>query len=211
MIFVTAKYAYDTMLFSAPFILCSMLFSLLHIFFGRLKKKSHLRLCRPILKLHRETACSWLSARFIIPGGLILAQQPQWLTIPARGLLYRNRDLRGNRFRQDQLLHVPLRRAGSRIFAPAIESTRRRTRPRSKGRLLSRQRAVLAARRLRIWSRSITITSRFSMYANARSIPTSSKSASGRVSRFFQDRRTRHRSMKRVLATILSFEFCKSC
>ena len=38
MIFVTAKYAYETMLFSTPFILCSMPFSLLYIFFVRPKK-----------------------------------------------------------------------------------------------------------------------------------------------------------------------------
>ena len=42
MIFIAIKYAYQTMLFSTPFIACSMLFSILYIFFVRPKETTPL-------------------------------------------------------------------------------------------------------------------------------------------------------------------------
>ena len=54
-IFIAIKYAYQTMLFSTPFIGCSMLFSILYIFFVRPRESVVLSPLAPYPKVRNET------------------------------------------------------------------------------------------------------------------------------------------------------------
>jgi hypothetical protein len=86
MIFFAIKYAYQTMLFSTPFIACSMLFSLLYIFFVRPRETVALS----PLPLYPNVAER--GRLFLVVGELHHpkrpepAEQPRWLMIPGRGL-----------------------------------------------------------------------------------------------------------------------------
>jgi hypothetical protein len=85
-IFLGIKYAYQTMLFSTPFIGCSMLFSLLYIFFVRPREVAALA----PLPLYPPAAGR--DRLFLVVGELHHpkrpepAEEPHWLTIPDRGL-----------------------------------------------------------------------------------------------------------------------------
>jgi len=85
-IFFAIQWAYQTMLFSTPFIVCSMFFSLLYIFVVR---------PRDSVALHPLPTYPNLAARdrlFLVIGELHHpkrpepVEQPRWLTIPSRGL-----------------------------------------------------------------------------------------------------------------------------
>lgn len=86
MIFVGIKYAYNAMLFSTPFIGCSMLFSLLYIFFVRPREVTALT------PLPRYPSVSERDRLFLVVGELHHSKRPEpserprWLTIPDRGL-----------------------------------------------------------------------------------------------------------------------------
>lgn len=86
MIFVGIKYAYTAMLFSTPFIGCSMLFSFLYIFFVRPREVAVLTPLPPYPKVSERERL------FLVIGELHHrkrpepSEQPRWLTIPDRGL-----------------------------------------------------------------------------------------------------------------------------
>ena len=85
-IFLAIKYAYLMMLFSTPFLGCSMLFSLMYIFIVRPREVTALR----PLPLYPDLAERELL--FLVVGELHHskrpepAEDPRWLTIPDRGL-----------------------------------------------------------------------------------------------------------------------------
>ena len=86
MIFVSIKYAYQAMLFSTPFIACSMLFSFLYIFFVRPRETAALASLPP----YPEPSAS--ARLFLVVGELHHpkrpepSEHPRWLEIPDRGL-----------------------------------------------------------------------------------------------------------------------------
>jgi len=85
-IFASIKYAYQIMLFSTPFIVCSMLFSCLYIFFVRPREAAALSPLPPYPRVGERNRL------FLVIGELHHlkrpepVEQPRWLTIPDRGL-----------------------------------------------------------------------------------------------------------------------------
>jgi hypothetical protein len=85
-IFLCIKYAYQAILFSTPFIGCSVLFSLLYIFFVRPGEVATLA---PLPPYPPAAGRDWL---FLVVGELHHpkrpepADEPRWLIIPDRGL-----------------------------------------------------------------------------------------------------------------------------
>jgi hypothetical protein len=85
-LFLGIKYTYCAMLFSTPLIVYSMLFSFAYIFLIRADKELHMNPLPPYLRP------STRSNLFLVVGELhdakkpVPVENPQWLTIPARGL-----------------------------------------------------------------------------------------------------------------------------
>ena len=98
--------------------------SLAYIFLVRASEKSG----RSQLPPYPDTgwareALSWSWAKSIIPSGRNRSRTPRWLIDPGPGPLHRDRGLRRDRQRQDERLHVPVRRTASRL--PRSRSERR--------------------------------------------------------------------------------------
>src|ERR1700675_2202718 len=85
-IFIDIKYAYQAMLFSTPFIGCSMLFSLMYRFFVRPREVA------PLAPLPLYALAADRDRLFLVVGELHHpkrpepAKEPRWLTIHDRGL-----------------------------------------------------------------------------------------------------------------------------
>jgi hypothetical protein len=81
-VFLAIKYAYQTILFSTPFIGCSMLFSLLYIFFVRSREIEALSHCRHTRPSPSATGYFSSSASFIIPSAQSPRNNPGGLRFP---------------------------------------------------------------------------------------------------------------------------------
>lgn len=86
MIFIAMKYAYQTMLFSTPFIGCSMLFSLLYIFFVRPREVATLTPLPPYPEISERDQLFVVVGELHHPKRPEPAEHPRWLSIPNRGL-----------------------------------------------------------------------------------------------------------------------------
>jgi hypothetical protein len=86
MIFIAIKYAYQTMLFSTPFIACSMLFSILYIFSGRPKETTPLSPLPPYPNVIERNQLFIVVGELHHPKRPEPVEQPRWLMIPDRGL-----------------------------------------------------------------------------------------------------------------------------
>ncbi len=86
MIFLGIKYCYQTMLFSTPFIMCSMLFSLLYIFVVKPRETATLQPLPPYPKLAARESLFLVVGELHHPKRPEPAEEPRWLTIPDRGL-----------------------------------------------------------------------------------------------------------------------------
>jgi hypothetical protein len=86
MIFIAIKYAYQTMLFSTPFIACSMLFSILYIFFVRPKETTPLSPLPPYPDVIERNQLFIVVGELHHPKRPEPVEQPRWLMIPDRGL-----------------------------------------------------------------------------------------------------------------------------
>ncbi len=86
MIFAGIKYAYEAMLFSTPFIGCSMLFSLLYIFFVQPREVAALTPLPPYPTVTERDRLFLVIGELHHPKRPEPAEQPQWLIIPDRGL-----------------------------------------------------------------------------------------------------------------------------
>jgi hypothetical protein len=86
MIFIAIKYAYQTMLFSTPFIACSMLFSILYIFFVRPKETTPLSQLPPYPNVIERNQLFIVVGELHHPKRPEPVEQPRWLMIPNRGL-----------------------------------------------------------------------------------------------------------------------------
>lgn len=85
-VFLAIKYTYQTMLFSTPFIGCSMLFSLLYIFFVRPREIAALNQLPPYPPITERDRLFLIIGELHHPKRPEPAEQPRWLTIPDRGL-----------------------------------------------------------------------------------------------------------------------------
>jgi hypothetical protein len=85
-VFLAIKYTYQIMLFSTPFIGCSMLFSLLYIFFVRPREIAALSLLPPYPPITDRDRLFLIVGELHHPKRPEPAEQPRWLTIPDRGL-----------------------------------------------------------------------------------------------------------------------------
>src|SRR5882762_189527 len=85
-IFIAIKYAYETMLFSTPFIGCSMLFSILYIFFVRPHESVVLNPLPPYPKMTERDRLFLVVGELHHPKHPEPVEQPRWLMIPDRGL-----------------------------------------------------------------------------------------------------------------------------
>jgi hypothetical protein len=85
-IFFGIKYAYQTMLFSTPFIACAMIFSLLYIFFVRPREVTALHPLPPYPDLGERDRLFLVVGEVHHPKRPQPVEEPQWLTIPDRGL-----------------------------------------------------------------------------------------------------------------------------
>jgi len=82
-IFLCIKYAYQAMLFSTPFIGCSVLFSLLYIFFVRPRETMALNPLPPYPRIAERQRLFLTIGELHQPKRPEPAERPQWLTIPA--------------------------------------------------------------------------------------------------------------------------------
>jgi hypothetical protein len=85
-IFAGIKYAYDAMLFSTPLIGASMLFSILYIFFVRPQQYLALSPLSPYPPAADRDRLFLVVGELHHPKRPEPVEQPQWLTIPDRGL-----------------------------------------------------------------------------------------------------------------------------
>src|SRR5882762_6343153 len=85
-IFIAIKYAYETMLFSTPFIGCSMLFSILYIFFVRPHESVVLNPLPPYPQMRERDRLFLVVGELHHPKRPEPVEQPRWLMIPDRGL-----------------------------------------------------------------------------------------------------------------------------
>ncbi len=85
-VFLAIKYAYQTMLFSTPFIGCSILFSLLYIFFVRPSEIAALSPLPPYPPITERDRLFLIIGELHHPKRPEPTEQPRWLTIPDRGL-----------------------------------------------------------------------------------------------------------------------------
>jgi hypothetical protein len=86
MVFDALKYLYETMLFSTPFLLCSMLFSILYIFFVRPQELAALTPLPTYPELQGRERLFLVIGEIHNPKRPDPAEEPKWLTIPDRGL-----------------------------------------------------------------------------------------------------------------------------
>jgi len=86
MVFDALKYLYETMLFSTPFLLCSMLFSILYIFFVRPQELASLSPLPAYPELQSRDRLFLVIGEVHNPKRPDPAEEPKWLTIPDRGL-----------------------------------------------------------------------------------------------------------------------------
>src|SRR5579859_4304068 len=86
MIFIAIKYAYQTMLFSTPFIACSMLFSILYIFFVRPPEVTALNPLPAHPNVRDRDRLLLVIGELHHPKRPEPVEQPHWLMIPDRGL-----------------------------------------------------------------------------------------------------------------------------
>jgi len=85
-IFLSIEYAYQAMLFSTPFIACSMLFSFLYIFFVRPRETVALTSLAPYPEPPARDRLFLVVGELHHPKRPEPSEQPQWLVIPDRGL-----------------------------------------------------------------------------------------------------------------------------
>ncbi len=85
-VFFAIQYAYQIMLFSTPFIACSMLFSILYIFFVRPREVAALAPLPPYPRVSARDRLFLVVGELHHPKRPEPSEQPQWLTIPDRGL-----------------------------------------------------------------------------------------------------------------------------
>jgi hypothetical protein len=85
-IFAAIKYSYLVMLFSTPFIVCSMLFSLLYIFFVQPREVASPTPLPPYPNTRDRDRMVLVIGELHHPKRPEPAEQPKWLTIPDRGL-----------------------------------------------------------------------------------------------------------------------------
>jgi hypothetical protein len=130
-IFVGIKYAYQAILFSTPFIGCSMLFSLLYIFFVRPREVATLAPLPPYPQAGDRDRLFLVVGELHHPKRPEPAEEPRWLTIPHLGTLYRHCHPRSHRLSQDQLLYLSLRRANPGVSSWRSGPARGWTRTRS--------------------------------------------------------------------------------
>src|SRR3989454_10700766 len=85
-IFIAIKYGYLTMLFLTPFIGCSMLFSILYIFFVRPRESVVLNPLPLYPKVTERDRLFLVVGELHHPKRPEPVEQPRWLMIPDRGL-----------------------------------------------------------------------------------------------------------------------------
>lgn len=85
-VFVATKCAYQTMLFSTPFIVCSVLFSILYIFFVRPRPTMGLSPLPPYPNVAARDRLFLVVGELHHPKRPEPVEHPQWLSIPDRGL-----------------------------------------------------------------------------------------------------------------------------
>jgi hypothetical protein len=108
MLFADIKYSYLMMLFTMLFIACSVMFSFLYIFMVRNDEKSLLNKPPQYLSQPAERRCSWFVGELHHPTKSIPSEQPG--SPFTNGSVHQNRGVRRHRIRQNDVLHVPVRR-----------------------------------------------------------------------------------------------------
>ena len=86
LIFAAIKYLYLAMLFTTPFIGCSISFSLLYIFFVRHERRYPMNALPPYPEPRKRDDLFLIIGELHHPRQPVPAEHPQWLTIPQRGL-----------------------------------------------------------------------------------------------------------------------------
>ena len=86
LIFAAIKYLYLAMLFTTPFIGCSITFSLLYIFFVRQERRYPMNALPPYPEPRKRDDLFLIIGELHHPRHPVPAEHPQWLTIPQRGL-----------------------------------------------------------------------------------------------------------------------------
>ena len=86
LIFAAIKYLYLAMLFTTPFIGCSIGFSLLYIFFVRHERRYPVNALPPYPEPRKRDDLFLIIGELHHPRQPVPAEHPQWLTIPQRGL-----------------------------------------------------------------------------------------------------------------------------